>query len=176
MAFADFVKTTVLLSAGAATTLAAITLLTARADNEPGAATIAVVWWGASVLVGLVMGFRAAASPPIARLLAGAKSVSVLPPQRPLRVVIARLWPLLLSTVIAGVLGLLAPQIPAVATGFAVIWALAWRQQHAAVLAIEGRDGVRFHVDQTRFWKPITLSRTPGFKAYLPASEPSRAA
>jgi len=168
MAFADFVKTTVLLSAGAATTLAAITLLTARADNDPGAATIAVAWWGASVLIGVLMGLRAAASPPIARLLAGAKSVSAVPPQRPLRVVIARLWPLLLSTVTAGVLALVAPQIPAVATGFAVIWALAWRQQHAAIVAIERRDGVRFYVDQTRFWKPITLTRTPGFKAYLP--------
>jgi hypothetical protein len=175
MAFADFVKTTVLLSAGAATTLAAITLLTARADNEAGAATIAVAWWGASVLIGLVMGLRAAASPPIARLLAGAKSVSAVPPQRPLRVVMARLWPLLLSTVVAGVLALVAPQIPAVATGFAVIWALAWRQQHVAVIAIEHRDGVRFYVDQTRFWKPITLTRTPGFKAYLP-TERSHAA
>src|ERR1700691_2095590 len=111
MPFADFVKTTVVLSAAAATTLAAITLLSARAANEPRTATIAVAWWGASVLIGIVMGLRAAASPPIARLLAGAKSVSALPAQRPVRVVLARLWPLLLSTVIAGGLALIAPQI-----------------------------------------------------------------
>ena len=92
-------------------------------------------------MIGIVMGRRAAASPPIARLLSGAKTVGVLPPQRPLRVVLARLWPLLLSTLVAGGLALLAPQIPAVATGFAMIWALAWRQQHAAIVAIEHRDG-----------------------------------
>jgi hypothetical protein len=175
MPFADFVKTTVLLSAAAATTLAAITLLSARAANEPHTATIAVAWWGASALIGIVMGLRAAVSPPIARLLSGAKSVGVLPPQRPARVLLARLWPLLLSTVVAGVLALLAPQIPAVATGFALIWALAWRQQHSAIVAIERRDGVRFHVEEARFWKPITLSRTPGFKAYLPTERRSAA-
>ena len=132
-------------------------------------------WWALSGLIGIWLGRRAAASPPIARLLSGAKTVSVLPPQRPARVVLSRLWPLLLSTVVAGGLALLAPQIPAVATGFAIIWALAWRQQHGAIVAIEHRDGARFHVDVTSPWKPITLSRTPGFKAYLPA-EGSQAA
>ena len=126
-------------------------------------------------MIGIWLGRRAAASPPIARLLSGAKTVSVLPPQRPARVVLSRLWPLLLSTVVAGGLALVAPQIPAVATGFAIVWALAWRQQHAAIVAIEHRDGARFHVDVTSPWKPITLSRTPGFKAYLPA-EGSQAA
>src|SRR5579871_4951890 len=168
MPFADFVKTTVLLSAGAATTLAVITLLSARHAGDARTATIGVAWWAVAAIVGVAMGRRAVASPPIARLLGGAKTVGALPPQRPVRVVLMRLWPLLLSTVVAGVLALLAPQIPAVATGFAIIWALAWRQQHSAVDAIEQRDGVRFHVDQTPPWKPITLSRTPGFKAYLP--------
>jgi len=35
----------------------------------------------------------------------------------------------------------------AIATGFAIIWALAWRRQESAVAAIEGRDGVRFYVE-----------------------------
>ena len=175
MPFADFVKTTVLLAAAAATTLAVATLLSARAADDPRTATIAVGWWVVSGAIGVWLGRRAAASPPIARLLSGAKTVSVLPPQRPARVVLSRLWPLLLSTVVAGGLALLAPQIPAVATGFAIVWALAWRQQHAAIVAIEQRDGARFHVDVASPWKPITLSRTPGFKAYLP-TERSQAA
>ena len=49
-----------------------------------------------------------------------------------------RLWPLLLSTIVAGVLGLVAPQIPGIAAGFAVIWALAWRRQESAVAAKGG--------------------------------------
>jgi hypothetical protein len=175
MPFADFVKTTVLLCAAAATTLAAVTLLSARAAGEPGTATFALGWWALASVIGLAMGRRAAASPPIARLLGGARSVSVLPPQRPGRVLLARLWPLLVSTLAAGGLALLAPQIPAIGTGFAVIWALAWRQQHGAIVAIERRDGVRFHVEETSPLRPITLTRTPGFKAYLP-TERRRAA
>jgi len=169
MPFADFVKTTVVLSAAAATTLAVITLVSAHGANDPGTATVALGWWALASVVGVVMGRRAAASPPIARLLGGAKAVTALPPQRPGRILLARLWPLLLSTIVAGGLSLLWPQIPAVATGFALIWALAWRQQHAAIIAIERRDGVRFYVDESSPLKPITLSRTPGYKAYLPA-------
>ena len=41
------------------------------------------------------------------------------------------------------------PQVAAVAAGFAIIWALAWRRQEAAVAAIEDRDGFRFYVDRT---------------------------
>ncbi len=175
MTFADFVRTTVVLCAASATTLAAITLLSARAADEPHTATIAIGWWAAAAVIGLAMGRRAAASPPIARLLGGAKVVGVLPPQRPGRILLARLWPLLLSTLIAGGLALLWPQIPAVATGFALIWALAWRQQHSAIVAIERRDGVRFHVEETSPLRPITLTRTPGFKAYLPTEQRSPA-
>jgi hypothetical protein len=175
MPFADFVKTTVILCAASATALAAITLLSARGAGEPGTATLAVGWWAAAVVIGVLMGRRAATSPPIARLLSGAKTVSVLPPQRPARIVLARLWPLLLSTLVAGGLALLWPQIPGIATGFAIIWALAWRQQHAAIVAIERRDGVRFYVEQTSPLRPITLMRTPGFKAYLPTERHSAA-
>jgi len=173
--FADFVRTTVLLCAAAATTLAAVTLISARAAGEPGTATIAIGWWAAASVIGLAMGRRAAASPPIARLLGGAKVAGVLPPQRPGRILLARLWPLLLSTLVAGGLALLWPQIPAIATGFALIWALAWRQQNGAIVAIERRDGVRFHVEDTSPLRPITLTRTPGFKAYLPTERSSPA-
>ena len=175
MPFADFVKATVVLAAAAATTLAAVTLLSARAAGEPGTATIAVGWWAAASAIGLLMGRRAAVSPRIVRLLGGAKTVGVLPPQRPARVLLARLWPLLVSTLVAGGLALLAPQIPAVATGFALIWALAWRQQHSAIVAIERRDGVRFHVEETSPLRPMTLTRTPGFKAYIPTEQRSPA-
>ena len=75
-----------------------------------------------------------------------------------------RLWPLLLSTFPAGVLGLVAPQVPAVATGFAIIGALAWRRQEAAVAAIEERDGVAFYVEPTSPLQPIKLIRAPGFR------------
>ena len=60
------------------------------------------------------------------------------------------------------------PQVPAIATGFAIIWALAWRRQDAAVAAIEERDGARFYVLRTSPLRPMALERTPGFKALRP--------
>jgi hypothetical protein len=61
----------------------------------------------------------------------------------------------------------LVPQVPAVATGFAIIWSLAWRRQASAVRAIEQRDGARFYVDKTSPLNPIRLVRTPGFRSNL---------
>jgi hypothetical protein len=90
-----------------------------------------------------------------------------LPELNPGRTVLNRLWPLLLSTVGAGALAFTLPQVPAVATGFAIIWALAWRRQSAAVIAIEERDGARFYVERTSPLQPIKLVRTPGFRSNL---------
>jgi hypothetical protein len=57
--------------------------------------------------------------------------------------------------------------VAGIATGFAIIWALAWRRQGSAVTAIEERDGARFYVDRTSPLKPIRLVRTPGFRSNL---------
>jgi len=138
--FVDFLKTTVLLSAGAATALAAVTVLAAAQGSDALLAPIAVGWWVIAAFVGLRLGRRAETNPPIARLLAGAKSTTTLPEHRPGAILLNRLWSLLLFTLLAGGLAFLAPQIPGIAAGFAIIWALAWRRQDAAVAAIEERE------------------------------------
>ena len=79
-----------------------------------------------------------------------------------------RLWPLLLFTIGAGGVAFLAPQVPAIAAGFAIMWALSWRRQDAAVRAIDERDGICFHVRRTSPLQPMALERTPGFKAIRP--------
>jgi hypothetical protein len=168
MSFADFIRTTVLLCAGAATTLAAVTVLGAAAEHDPGAVTVPFVWWAAAAVIGFVLDARGRTLPAIARLLSSARAVNDVPEPRPGLIMITRLWPLLIVTLLAGVLGIVAPQIPGIASGFAIISALAWRNQYAAVLAVEGRDGVRFYVDRTPFWRVISLSRTHGFKVYRP--------
>ncbi len=89
----------------------------------------------------------------IGSLLASARTQASLPEVNPARTVLNRLWPLLFMTVGAGALAFLVPQVPAVATGFAIIWALAWRRQASAVTAIEERDGARFYVERT---SPLT--------------------
>jgi hypothetical protein len=166
--FVDFLRTTVLLSAGAATALALVTVLAVGTKSEEHLLPIAIGWWVLAALIGLRFGRRAEANPPIARLLASAKASTTLPENRPTVVLLDRLWPLLLFTLVAGGLAFLAPQVPGIAAGFAIIWALAWRRQDAAVGAIEERDGAFFYVLRTSPVRPMALERTPGFKALRP--------
>ncbi|HLM86978.1 MAG TPA: hypothetical protein VK272_12400 [Solirubrobacteraceae bacterium] len=168
MRFVDFLRTTVLLSAGAATALAAITVLAASGKADTQLAILAVGWWLIATAIGLRQGRRAQTSPPIARLLAGAQASTTLPEHHPSAILLNRLWPLALFTLLSGGLAFLAPQIPGIAAGFAIIWALAWRRQDAAVAAIEERDGASFYVRRTSPVRPMALVRTPGFKAVRP--------
>jgi hypothetical protein len=166
--FVDLLRTTVLLSAAAATTLAVITVAAATADGDDNAVVVAAAWWFVAALIGAFVGRRAQVSQAIGRLLADAKTATMMPEHRPGAVAVNRLWPLLLSTVAAGALGLVAPQIPGIAAGFAVIWALAWRRQESAVRAIEERDGATFYVEPTSPVRPLRLVRTPGFRREVP--------
>jgi hypothetical protein len=163
--FVDFLKATVMLSAGSATFLATLTVLSVREDADATLIEVAIGWWLAAALIGAWLGRRNAASPPIARLLADARMQMSLPELRPGLTLLNRLWPLLFSTIGAAALGVFVPQVSAVAAGFAVIWALAWRRQEAAVAAIEDRDGFRFYIDKTPPFAPIRLIRTPGLMA-----------
>ncbi len=168
MRFTEFLKTTVLLSAGAATALALVTVLSAAASSQSQIALISVAWWVIAAGVGLALGRGANTSPPIAQLLAGARATTTLPEHRPAAILVNRLWPLFACALVAGGLSFLAPQVPGIGAGFAIIWALAWRHQHAAVEAIEERDGIRFYVRPTSPIRRIALERAPGFKALRP--------
>jgi hypothetical protein len=139
--FVDFLKATVLLCAASATFLATLTVVTVRDELDASLMEVAIGWWLAAAAIGAWLGRRNAASPPIARLLADAR-----------------------MPIGAAALGVFVPQVSAVAAGFAIIWALAWRRQEAAVAAIEDRDGFRFYVDRTPPFQPIRLIRTPGLR------------
>ena len=164
MRFVDFLRAAVLLCGGSATVLATMTVLAASAQDDSLLAGFVIGWWVGASMIGMWLGRRAETNSPIARLLAAAKSTNSLPEQRPGSLLLNRMWPLLVSTVLALGLGLVAPQIPAIGCGFAIIGALAWRRQEAAVTAIEERDGVAFYVEPTSPLKPIKLIRAPGFR------------
>jgi hypothetical protein len=166
--FVDLLRITVLLSAGAATALAIVTVLAATSNSDDNVVVILAGWWFVAALIGAFVGRKARVSAAIGRLLADAKAATMMPEHRPGAVTVNRLWPLLVSTVAAGALGLIAPQIPGIATGFAVIWALGWRRQESAVRAIEERDGVTFYVEPTSPVRPLRLVRTPGFRREVP--------
>jgi hypothetical protein len=165
--FSDFLRTTVLISAAAASALGAATLAGATGNSDDLVGPVAAGWWLIAAYIGIRIGRRAETSPPIASLLAGARMQMTLPDLDPARTVLNRLWPLLVSTIGAGALAFTLPQVPAVATGFAIIWALGWRRQASAVTAIEERDGARFYVERTSPLRPIRLVRTPGFQSNL---------
>ena len=99
-----------------------------------------------------------------------------LPELEPGAILFNRLWALALFTVGSGAVAFLIPQIPAIAAGYVIAAALAWRKQSAAVEAIEGRDGVRFYVEHTSPFKPTRLIRTPGFRRVEPVSDGSASA
>jgi hypothetical protein len=165
--FTDFLRTTVLLSAAAATALAAVTIAGAAGNGDDLVVVVGAGWWLIAALIGIWMGRRAETTAQIGSLLASARMQTSLPELGPGRALLNRLWPLLISTVGAGALAFVLPQVPAVATGFAIIWALAWRRQASAVAAIEERDGARFYVQRTSPFRPIRLVRTPGFRSNL---------
>jgi hypothetical protein len=165
--FIEFLRTTVLLSGASATVLAAVTVAGAANTGEDVVPPVAAAWWLVAALTGSWVGRRAAASPAIASLLAGARTQTSLPEVNPARTLVNRLWPLLVCTVGAGALAFVLPQVPAVAAGFAIIWSLAWRRQSSAVAAIEERDGARFYVEHTSPLRPMRLVRTPGFRTNL---------
>jgi hypothetical protein len=167
MRFTDFLRTTVLISAGAASVLAAVTVAGSVGNQEDGVVAVAAGWWVVAALFGMWIGRRREATESISSLLAGARMPATLPEVRPWRTVLNRLWPLLVSTLGAAALSFLLPQVPGIATGFAIIWALAWRRQAGAVTAIEERDGARFYIDKTSPIKPIRLVRIPGFRSNL---------
>lgn len=169
MRFVDFLKTTVLACAAAATALGAVAIAGAAADEDTTLLVFCAAWWTIAGLLGIALGRHAETTPPIARLLAGARSTTTLPEQsRPGAVLINRLWPLMLAMIVSGAVAFLTPQVPAIAAGFALVLALYWRRQDAAVTAIEDRDGVAFFVERTSPFRPMQLVRTPGFRRVAP--------
>jgi hypothetical protein len=147
--FTDFLRTAVLLFAGAATALAVVAIAGASADDDTTAIGVAVGWWGLAAAGGLWLGRRMKPTRGIERLLAGARATNTLPEVEVGAVLFNRLWPLALFTVACGAVAFLIPQVPAIAAGYAIGVALTWRRQSAAVQAIEDRDGVRFFLDRS---------------------------
>jgi hypothetical protein len=162
--FTDFLKTTVLLTAGEATALAAVTVIAASAKGDTVTIVFSIAWWLVAAAIGAWIGRMKRPTARIATLLAQARSSSALPAVQPQSVLLNRLWPLGVSAVVAAAISWLLPQVASVATGYAILVALAWRRQEAAVSAIEGRDGAQFYVLPTSPLGGISLMRTPGYR------------
>jgi hypothetical protein len=176
MRFREFLRVAVLLFGGAATALAAVSIVGATRDESTALLIISLSWWVTAAAIGLWLGRRLAPTPGIAGLLASARKTNSLPELEPGAVLFNRLWPLAVLAVAAGALGFFFPQVPAVATGYAVLVALTWRRQSGAVAAIEGRDGVEFWFDKSSPFGSPKLLRLPGLRKIEPVPEEPREA
>lgn len=167
MAFCDLLRTTVLLAAGAATVLAAVTAIVVGTTGDTLTLFVAIGWWIVALVGGLVLGRPSQAAEAMRPVLADARTATAMP-EIGTRSALGRLWPIAAFTLIAGVLGFIFPGVAAVGAGFALAAALMWRAREGAVAAIEERDGVRFYVEPGSALEPVKLVRTPGLRRERP--------
>jgi hypothetical protein len=168
MSFTDLLRMTVLLAGGAATVLAAVTIIAAARAEDHLTLFVAAGWWTIALIAGVILGRPARAAAAMQPMLAEARTATALPVDNPARSALARLWPLGAFALIAGGLGFVFPGVAAIGTGFALAAALTGRGREGAVTAIEDRDGVRFYVEPGSALQPVRLVRTPGLRRDRP--------
>jgi hypothetical protein len=165
MPYTDLLRVSVFVTAAEATALGAITAVAANRDGETTIVLVAAAWWLIALAIGFYLGRPQRAADGVRDALARARTATSLPDQSPTRIAFARLWPIALTAVAAGVLGAFFPGVAAVGAGYALIVSLAWHTREAAVLGVEQRDGVKFYVVPSSALRPIELVRTPGLRS-----------
>jgi hypothetical protein len=121
MAFCDLLRMTVLLAAGAATVLAAVTVIAVSGGNDTLTVFVAAGWWTIALFGGLILGRPARAAEAMRSVLAEARTATAMPEiGTPGRAALARLWPIGAFALIAGVLGFIFPGVSAIGAGFAL--------------------------------------------------------
>ncbi|HXV05086.1 MAG TPA: hypothetical protein VFP23_04200 [Solirubrobacterales bacterium] len=165
MPYTDLLRITVFLTGAEATALGAITAIAAGRENDTRTVVVAAVWWLAATIVGLYLGRPERAADGVRDALVRARTATSLPDETPGRIALGRLWPIGVTAVAAGALGVVFPGVAAIGAGYALLVALAMRTREAAVLGIEHRDGVKFYVVPNSALRPIQLVRTPGLRS-----------
>jgi len=163
--YTDLLRITVFLTGAQATALGAITALAASRDGDTRTVLVAAVWWLVSLVLGMYLGRPSRAADGVREALARARTATSLPEHSPARISAIRLWPIGLTAIAAGILGVIYPGVAAIGAGYALLVALAMRSREAAVLGIEHRDGVKFYVVPNSALRPIELVRTTGLRS-----------
>lgn len=165
MPYTDLLRITVLLTGAEATALAGVAVVAVNRNNDPTTILVGGVWWLVAVAIGFYLGRPSRAADGVRDVLTEARTATSLPPERPARIAIGRLWPIVLTALAAGILGVFYPGVAAIGAGYALLVSLAWHTREAAVLGIEQRDGVKFYVVPNSALRPIKLVRTPGLRS-----------
>jgi hypothetical protein len=163
--YTELLRFTVIVTAAEATILGAISAVSVGGEPSATTAIVAIAWWLIALILGFWLGRPERAREDVRKPLAAAKTATSLPSDSPGRIAIQRLWPIAVTAIIAGGLGLFFPGVAIIGTGYALIVSLSWHTREAAVQAIEERDGTRFFVVPTGAFSPIKLVRTPGLRS-----------
>ena len=165
MPYTDLLRVSVFITAAEATALGAITAVAANRDGETTIVLVAAAWWLIALAIGFYLGRPQRAADDVRDALSRARTATSLPDQNPARIAIGRLWPIAVTAILAGALGIVFPGVAAVGAGYALIVSLAWHTREAAVLGVEARDGVKFYVVPNSPLKPVELVRAPGLRS-----------
>jgi hypothetical protein len=163
--YTDLLRVTVFLTGAEATALGTITALAVARQDDSTALIVAAAWWLLAAAIGFYLGRPSRAADGVRDALAAARTATSLPSEPPSRIALGRLWPIGVTAIVAGVLGIFFPGVAAVAAGYALLVSLAWHTREAAVLAIEQRDGTKFYVIPNSALRPIQLVRAPGLRS-----------
>jgi hypothetical protein len=163
--YTELLRFTVFVTGAEATVLGAISAIAVGGDPSPTTAIVALAWWAIALILGFWLGRPERAREDMRDPLAKAKMATSLPSESPARIAVQRLWPIAITAVVAGGLGLFFPGVAIIGTGYALIVSLSWHTRESAVQAIEERDGVRFFVVPTSAFSPVKLVRTPGLRS-----------
>lgn len=161
MRYCDYLHGCVVLVGSAAAAL----ILIAAASLAWFAGTTLIIcsiaWLVICVLWGLWLGRADAVQEPVRQLLSHSRPEPIFPQIEPAAVLLGRLWPVLAITLVAAISTYWIPHLCVAAAGYGVLWALAWRKQSGAVLAIEERDLVHFWIVKSPSMRPPKLVRVP---------------
>ena len=165
MPYTELLRFTVVITAAEATILGAISAFSVGGEPSPTTVIVAIAWWAISIILGFWLGRPERAREDVREPLTRARTATSLPSDSPIQIALQRLWPIAVTAILAGGLGLFFPGVAIIGTGYALIVSLSWHTREAAVQAIEERDGVRFFVVPGSALKPIELVRTPGLRS-----------
>ena len=166
MPYTDLLRLSVFLVAGEATALGAISAISIDRNESPTLTiVVAAAWWLIAMILGLYLGRPERAADSVRDALARARTATSLPVETASRIALGRLWPIGVTALAAGALGLFFPGVATIGAGYALLVALAWRSHEPAVLGVEQRDGTRFYVVPGSGLRPIELVRTPGLSS-----------
>lgn len=161
MRYCDYLHSSVLMIGSSAVALILISAGSLARDGSMTLIVLSIAWLATCVIVGLWQGSGESAQESVRRLLSKSRPEPIFPQIEPPAVLLSRLWPVLAITIMAAFTAYWFPQLAVAAAGYGLLWALAWRRQSDAVLAIEERDTVHFWIVRSSPFAPPKLVRVP---------------